>query len=189
MYYVNGVIILLLTFLLPVILIVIDQISKFLATQYLMPIGSAPLIPGIIELRYILNDGAAFSLFSGNRFLLIGVTSTALLALLVYLVWKKPENKLEYFSWLLVLSGGIGNLIDRILNGVVVDFFSFQFVNFAIFNVADIYVTCGVALLFVSICYGEYKISKEKKLQKLVSQQTVIEPDKKQQEGKNDEQN
>lgn len=144
-------------------LVAVDQFTKYLANEFLMQIGTAPLIPGIIEFSYVLNDGAAFSFFSGNRFLLVGVTSVALIILAAYLLIKKPKNKWEYFSWLLIFSGGLGNLIDRITNGVVVDFFNFQFIDFAVFNVADIYVTCGVALLFITICTAEYKEYKKRK--------------------------
>lgn len=144
-------------------LVAIDQFTKYLANEFLMQIGTSPFIPGIIEFSYVLNDGAAFSFFSGNRFLLVGVTSVALIGLLAFLIIKKPKHKLEYFSWILIFAGGVGNLIDRIANGVVVDFLNFQFINFAVFNVADIYVTCGVALLFITICFAEYKEYKKSK--------------------------
>lgn len=161
--YINRGHLVLFTILLTLGLVALDQITKLLATQYLLPVGTAPLIPGIIELSYVLNDGAAFSFFSGNKFLLVGVTSVALIGLAVYLILKKPTNKREFYSWLLIFAGGVGNLIDRVLNGVVVDFFNLQFMNFAVFNVADIYVTCGVALLFTTICISEFKEYKKRK--------------------------
>jgi signal peptidase II len=140
-------------------LIALDQFSKYLATMYLAPIGTMPFLPGL-ELHYILNDGMAFSLFAGNRFLLIGVTSVALLAFAIYLFWKKPADKLEYISFVLILAGGIGNLIDRILYGYVVDFFNFTFVNFAVFNVADCFVTCGAVLLMLAFIRQELRAKK-----------------------------
>lgn len=192
-FYKKRVKLLILTFFLTIGLVAIDQITKYLATQFLLPVGNAPFIPYVVELQYVLNDGAAFSLFSGNRFLLIGVTSVALLVLAGYLIIKKPENKFEYCAWVLVLAGGIGNLIDRVINGVVVDFFSFLFVDFAVFNVADIYVTCGVALLIITITYGEYALYKAKKNQLQTTDNTILSTDQNneetQNEGNTDERN
>ncbi|MEF9969527.1 MAG: signal peptidase II, partial [Ruthenibacterium sp.] len=74
-------------------LVILDQITKMLATTYLAPVGVLPFIPGVMQLRYILNDGAAFSILSGNRFFLIAVTSVALLALTLYLLFKKPQSR------------------------------------------------------------------------------------------------
>ncbi len=151
------------TIIVSALLIAADQFTKYLAVTYLAPVGTMPLIPGIIQLQFILNDGMAFSLLSGSRWLLVSVTGVALLALLIYLLFKRPNCRLEYFAWLLILSGGIGNLIDRIFSGYVVDFFSLQFMEFAVFNVADCYVTVGAALLIVWLIIGEVKAHKENK--------------------------
>ena len=96
-----------------------------------------PLIPGIVELRYSLNQGMAFSLLWGRQGFLIAVTSIALLAVAVYLFWKRPPLA-ERIAWTMVLGGGVGNLIDRIMSGQVVDYINLLFVDFAIFNFADI---------------------------------------------------
>ncbi|MEG0168342.1 MAG: signal peptidase II [Ruthenibacterium sp.] len=141
-------------------LVILDQITKMLATTYLAPVGVLPFIPGVMQLRYILNDGAAFSILSGNRFFLIAVTSVALLALTLYLLFKKPQSRFEHFAWVLILAGGIGNLIDRVLNGVVVDFFEVTFMNFAVFNVADCFVCVGAALLLLFFVLEEVKNKK-----------------------------
>ncbi|MEG1549173.1 MAG: signal peptidase II [Ruthenibacterium sp.] len=141
-------------------LVILDQITKMLATTYLAPVGVLPFIPGVMQLRYILNDGAAFSILSGNRFFLIAVTSVALLALTLYLLFKKPQSRFEHFAWVLILAGGIGNLIDRVLHGVVVDFFEVTFMNFAVFNVADCFVCVGAALLLLFFVLEEVKNKK-----------------------------
>ncbi|MEG2833387.1 MAG: signal peptidase II [Ruthenibacterium sp.] len=141
-------------------LVTLDQITKMLATTYLAPVGVLPFIPGVMQLRYILNDGAAFSILSGNRFFLIAVTSVALLALTLYLLFKKPQSRFEHFAWVLILAGGIGNLIDRVLHGVVVDFFEVTFMNFAVFNVADCFVCVGAALLLLFFVLEEVKNKK-----------------------------
>ncbi len=158
------------TIVLIVVLIIIDQITKYLATAYLQPVGSAPFIPGIMELRYVLNDGAAFSLFSGNKWFLIGFTSVALVVVAVYLYIRNPKMKIERLSLILILAGGIGNLIDRILQGYVVDFFATTFINFAVFNVADCFVVVGAFLLVFITIYDEIKISKLKKQEELEKQ-------------------
>lgn len=146
-----------------VALIALDQITKYLATVYLAPVGTMPFLPGVMQLMYVLNDGAAFSLLAGNRIFLIAVTSLALLALLWYLFCsKKVTNRWERLALVLILSGGIGNLIDRILHGYVVDFFAVTFMDFAVFNVADCYVTVGVILLILVVIRGEVRTYKAK---------------------------
>lgn len=128
----------------------LDQLIKVWATTYLLPVGSMPLIPGFIELRYVLNDGMAFSLLSGRRWLLIGVTGVVLLAVAIALIVHKMP-RLERIVWMLVLGGGLGNLIDRVRTGVVVDYLNFQFIDFPVFNFADICVCTGVGLLVLSL--------------------------------------
>ncbi len=145
------------------VLIFVDQITKHLATTYLQPVGSMPFIPGIMELRYIVNDGAAFSLFAGNRWFLIGFTSIALVAVAIYFIVKKPQSKTERIALTLILAGGIGNLIDRALYGFVVDFFAATFINFAIFNVADCFVVIGAFLLIFATIFEEMKTAKKQK--------------------------
>lgn len=142
------------------VLVGIDQLLKAWATADLLPIGSMTLIPHVVELRYSLNEGMAFSLLWGRQGFLIVVTSVALIVLLGYLLRRPPL--LERIAWTLVLGGGIGNLIDRIASGQVVDYINFLFVDFAIFNFADICVTVGVALLFVYVLWAELGDRKKK---------------------------
>lgn len=150
------------TVLAALVLVAFDQLTKYAATLYLAPVGSMPFIPGIMELRYILNDGAAFSILSGNRWFLIVITGLALAGLGWYLLFRKPQDKVMYFALLLVFAGGIGNLIDRVLNGAVVDFFATTFMNFAVFNVADCFVCVGMALLIFAVIRDEISAKKKK---------------------------
>lgn len=142
----------------------IDQIIKFWAVANLQPVGTMPLIPGILELRFVLNDGMAFSLLSGQRWLLIGATSVMLIALLV-LLFRRDLSLPERIAWVLVVGGGIGNLIDRVQTGVVVDYLNVLFMEFAVFNFADICVCVGIGLvilLLVLEMIREHKAAKEK---------------------------
>lgn len=132
------------------LLVAADQGIKAWATAQLMPVGVMAVLPGIVELRYVLNDGMAFSMLAGKQGILIGVTSLMLIGVLVWLV-RGDMPLLERISWTLVLGGGIGNLIDRVLNGAVVDYINVLFMHFAVFNFADICVCCGVGLLILSI--------------------------------------
>ena len=144
----------------------LDQLTKHLATVYLAPVGAMPFIPGVMELRYVLNDGAAFSMLADaewGRVFLIVVTGLALAALAVYFFWKKPSSWLERWVFILIFSGGLGNLIDRVLNGYVVDFFATTFMNFAVFNVADCFVCVGAALFVIAVLRQELNAKKEQK--------------------------
>ena len=138
------------------ILVVIDQLIKHWATAALLPVGSMEVLPGIVELRYCLNDGMAFSMLAGKQGLLIGVTSVMLVAVLVMLFVRKMPLA-ERIAWTLVLGGGVGNLIDRVLNGVVVDYINVLFMHFALFNFADICVCVGVGLLMLVLLLDSTK--------------------------------
>ena len=138
------------------ILVVIDQLIKHWATAALLPVGSMDVLPGVVELRYCLNDGMAFSMLAGKQGLLIGMTSVMLLAVLIMLFVRKMPLT-ERAAWTLVLGGGVGNLIDRVLNGVVVDYINVLFMRFAIFNFADICVCVGVGLLMLAVLLDSSK--------------------------------
>lgn len=129
-------------------LVAADQFLKWCATMWLAPIGQADLLPGVLGLRYVLNDGAAFSSFSGSRWLLVIVTALALVAVAGWMVVKRPSGLMHWFG-ILVLAGGIGNLIDRIRTGVVVDYLEFRFIQFPVFNLADILVCTAMGLLIL----------------------------------------
>ena len=144
-------------------LVGIDQAIKLWATQYLAPVEAITVIPHVVELRFVLNQGMAFSLLSGKQLFLILATSAALL-LVAYLLFRSRNDRLQQAALILVLGGGIGNLIDRVLNGEVVDYINPLFIDFAVFNFADILVCVGVALWVLVILLEEVedKPSKER---------------------------
>jgi len=119
-----------------------------------MKVGETiPLIENVFHITYVQNTGAAFSIMSGKQLLLIIMTTVMLLIVLGYIILKRPKNKLLMSSLVLILAGGVGNLIDRIHLGYVVDFFDFRLINFAIFNTADTFVVCGTILLAVYLMF------------------------------------
>ncbi len=136
-------------------LVGIDQLIKLWAVRVLQPVGVLPLIPHVVELRFVLNPGMAFSLLSGKQLFLILATSAALLLVAYGLFFRSRGKYLQQAALLLVLGGGIGNLIDRVLAGEVVDYINLLFMRFAVFNFADICVCVGVALWVLEIFLEE----------------------------------
>ena len=136
-------------------LIFVDQFTKYLATTYLKPIGSFPIVEGVFEFFYTTNDGAAFSILRGFRWGFI-VLAVIVLSIIVYYFIKLPKTKLYNcvrICLVFVSAGAVGNAIDRALYGKVVDFFYFKLIDFAVFNVADIYVVCGCIALCVILLF------------------------------------
>lgn len=146
---------LLLSFIFSGFLLVLDQYTKRLAVVRLK--GQAPfvLIDRVLEFNYLENTGAAFSSFSGKQTFLILLTALVILLLLWKYVTLPLTRRLfgMRFCMLLILSGAVGNLVDRLTNRYVVDFIYFIPIDFPKFNVADIYITVGVALLAILLFF------------------------------------
>lgn len=130
-------------------LVFFDQITKVYMTKALSD-GSIPVIEGVLEFYYLENTGAAFSFFTGKTWVFL-VTTPIILVLILFFYFKMPLAK-KYLPLRVVLvfiiSGAIGNFIDRINLRYVRDFIYFKLIDFPVFNVADIYVTCSVFVLF-----------------------------------------
>lgn len=139
-----------------------DQIIKLLVIKYLEPMGSLPLIDGFIRLRYAENTGAAFGSFSGQTKLLSAFTFAIIIVGLIYLFTKKRKVDVEYVCIALIIAGGVGNLIDRVFRGYVVDYIEPLFVDFAVFNFADILVTCSSVVLVIWLFYDIYRSGRKK---------------------------
>ena len=141
-----------------IVLTVLDQLTKNLAVKYLMNKEPIVLWDGVFELKYLENRGAAFGLFQGQKIFFI-VSTIVIVGLLACVYVKAPMIKRYHYLKILIticVAGAIGNFIDRMLHGYVVDFFYFKLINFPIFNVADIYVTCSV-ILFAILFLFYYK--------------------------------
>lgn len=137
--------------------VLLDQYTKVLCLDHLKPIDMYDLWPGVFRLNYEENTGAAFSMLSNHTWIFI-VLTVVLCAVITYILAKGlVRSSVARVALVFVLSGGIGNLIDRIFRGYVVDMFDFYLIDFAVFNVADIFVCCGCALfvLMYLISKGE----------------------------------
>ena len=131
--------------------IFLDQLTKYLTIFYLKPVGSVPIIEDALHLTYAENTGAAFNMFDepDERWIFMSISTVAIVALLVYFFVRKPTDKWECLSLAFIIGGGIGNMIDRFLLGYVVDMIDFCLIDFAVFNVADIFVCVGCGLMFL----------------------------------------
>lgn len=135
------------------LVILIDILSKYLVVQLIPYSSSLCVIPGIVDFTYIKNDGAAFGMLSGHRW--IFMTASVVFIFLIAFVLKKSytHNKLYMVSLSMILGGGIANMIDRIFLGYVVDFIEITFVDFAVFNLADSCITVGIVLFAVYLLF------------------------------------
>lgn len=145
-------------------LLALDQWVKHWITANL-PLGEGmDFLPGLVELRTVHNYGAAWSSFSGMRWLLVAVTSCIVLTVLMILVRRVVRHPAGVAACFLIISGGLGNIIDRVRLGYVVDMFNFLFMSYPVFNVADICVVCGCILgaVYYLFLYEKYD-KKDKK--------------------------
>ena len=136
-----------------VLLAAIDQLIKYAVLENLKPLGSVKVIDGFLAWTYAENTGAAFSIFTGNTVFLSVFTAVAILAGCGYLVFSKKHHVIYDICIPLLIAGGLGNLIDRIALGFVVDYIQVLFVDFPIFNFADCLVTCSDIALIVYLIY------------------------------------
>ena len=138
-----------------IVIVAIDQITKYFAKTYLLGNGAKPFIKGVVEFVYAQNTGVAFSLFDGGRWFFIALTLAVTVLCIIYMYKGKGQSNLWLF-WSLgvIVSGAIGNLIDRIFWGYVINP---TFVNFAVFNIADCAVTLGTISLMAYLLFDIFK--------------------------------
>ena len=145
-------------FLLIFLLVILDQVTKFLAIQYLKGNSGFTLIENVLTFRYLENRGMAFGLLQDHILFLVMIC-IVFFAAIIYLFIKTPAvvyYKPLLFTAAVVFAGAMGNFIDRVFRGYVVDFIYFSLIDFPTFNVADIYVTCGIITL-VFLMFFRYK--------------------------------
>ena len=146
--------------------VAVDQWTKYLVVSHIGLRGFVEAVPGLFHLTYVQNTGAAFSSFEGMRWLFV-VVFVVLTAAVLYEYFKKPMafTKLERWCIAAVYAGGLGNIIDRVRLGYVVDMIDVDFMEFAVFNVADCFITCGSILLLISLVFFNKQFWKEEKKQ------------------------
>lgn len=149
------------------VIVALDQLSKYATVASIAMGGRVEAIPGLFHFTYVRNTGAAFSTLQGQRWLFIVIYALFLLFFL-WMILKKPLpfTKFEYWAMAAILGGGLGNLIDRIRLGYVVDMICTDFITFPVFNVADCFVTCGAVALFVHLVFWNKDFWKDEKKEK-----------------------
>ena len=144
--------------------ILLDQLTKWLAVEFLEPIETLPIINGVIHLTYVENRGAAFGMLADKRYIFMIVSAVMIVGLsLVLYSGAYKASRLYQVSFAMIISGGIGNMIDRIALGYVVDFIDFRLINFAVFNGADSFVCIGAGLLMLALILDIKKEADAKK--------------------------
>ena len=143
---------------------VADQITKWLVVENIPLYGQVDAIPGLFHFTYVQNTGAAFSSFQGMQWLF----ALVFLAFTVAIIWEFSKKRLpftDFERWLMVAvyAGGLGNMIDRVRLGYVVDMIAVDFMNFAVFNVADCFITCGCIAMIISLIFFNKDFWKEEK--------------------------
>ncbi len=166
----------------------LDQISKYLIVLNLDLYESVNVIPGVFRFTYIRNEGAAFGSMSDSRWLFMVMSVVMIVGILVFMFWKKPKSKLLMSALTMIVAGGIGNMIDRVRLGYVIDFLDFcAFPNVWkwTFNVADSFVVIGAGIIILWMILDaikEYKAEKAKTAEALelvaeTTQEAVCSPD------------
>ena len=145
-------------------IVAVDQITKFLTVANIALYEGVPFIPGLLQLTYVQNTGAAFSSFEGQQWL-FALVFAVFTGMIVYEYFKKPMpfTKLERWCIAAIYGGGLGNMIDRVRLGYVVDMIQTTFIDFPVFNVADIFITCGCILMMAHLLLVNKEFWKEEK--------------------------
>ena len=146
--------------------VVLDQLSKWLAVVYLQGEVSFPLWKDVLHLTFVKNEGAAFGMLADHRWVFMIFSSVAIVGLSIYLFGFCKENKLVKICLAMIIGGGIGNMIDRVALGYVVDFIDFTLIDFAVFNIADSCVCVGTFMLSLWLIIDTVKAYKLEKAEK-----------------------
>ena len=141
-----------------------DQLVKYLVVENIPLFGEVPLLPGVLKLTLVHNEGAAYSSFRGMQWLFALIFALFTLAVL-YEYFKKPMpfTRLERWCVAAIYGGGLGNMIDRVRHGYVVDMLETEFMEFPVFNLADCFITCGCLLLMAHLAFFNKSFWKDEK--------------------------
>ena len=130
-------------------IIIADFVVKLLVRLNMQLGATIPLIDGVFHITYLRNTGAAFGIFPGARWILIALSILIIAGFIYVILARKFEDKWTRFGIAFMLGGAVGNLIDRLFLGYVVDYLDFRLINFPVFNIADIFVTVGAGMVIV----------------------------------------
>ena len=148
------------------LLVIVDQVIKYFISVYLQPVGAVSVIDNLFSLTYVENRGVAFGMFSDMRWIFVALTSALLVAIIIVMFKKRPKGKFFYICAGLIIGGGIGNLIDRIFYGYVIDYLSVSFFP-PVCNFADYCITAGTIMLIIYVLFfSDLLSSKPKKVNK-----------------------
>lgn len=139
------------------VIVAADQLTKYLTVTYIPLGGKVPVIDWLFQLTYIQNDGMAFSMLRGGRWFFLVVTVLALVLIVMAIKKKWVNHPTGLWALAAIAGGAVGNLIDRIRLGYVIDMIEVTFMEFAVFNVADCFVVCGAILLCVYVFFFDKK--------------------------------
>ena len=145
----------LLYLILSILFVIVDQVVKIWIVNNFSLHDGMELIKRLVSILYVRNTGAAWGMFEGKMVFFYLITAVAVGTLLYLMFKEKGKSKLLLTAYSLILAGAVGNFIDRIRLGYVVDMFKFEFIDFPIFNVADICLTIGVIFLFYYVIFKE----------------------------------
>ena len=148
-----------------VFITIFDQISKYLVNTNIKDSAAIQIIPGILSFRYHENKGAAWGMLADHRWVFMVISTIAIIAIITYLIFSRKKNDSVIFriSLCFFAGGGIGNMIDRVAMGYVIDFLRFDFIDFPIFNVADSFITIGAGLMIISLIFDFISESRRKR--------------------------
>ncbi len=147
--------------------VALDQLTKWLAVIYLQGEPSFPLWQDVLHFTFVKNKGAAFGMLKDHRWVFMIFSTVAIIAMLIYLFGFRPKNRLMQITLAAVIGGGIGNMIDRVALGYVIDFIDFTLIDFAVFNIADCFVTVGAFTMIVLLIIETVKEEKAERLAKV----------------------
>lgn len=141
-----------------------DQFTKYLVVKFIPLYSHVDFLPPLLDLTYVQNDGAAFSSFRGMQWM-FALIFVILTAAILYEYFKKPAPFTTFDRWCIaaIYGGGLGNMIDRVRQGFVVDMIETLFIDFPVFNVADCFITCGCILIMIHLAFFNKAFWKEDK--------------------------
>ncbi len=146
-----------------VLCVILDQVTKMLAVTHLTDISTFPIIEDIFHFTYLENRGAAFGMLADNRWVFMILSVVGIIALFVWQSINRRDIMWNRVALSFIIGGGIGNMIDRVALGYVVDFIDCRFIDFYVFNVADSFVCVGCAMYVIGVLWQEIKAKKESK--------------------------